>query len=188
VDRLGRVGIVARWKPVHRGHAAVLRGLCDCADAAIVGIGSSNRYDARNPFTVDETAEMIRRVLAARTNYQIVTVADLNDGPRWRAQIVALFGPLEAFVSDNDYVARLLAPEYPIRRPIAFVAEGERVPIDGTMVRRALARGEGWRELVPPEVAAYIDARGLDRRFRAEFGLATLAQELDSEGEHVLVG
>ena len=46
------------------------------------------------------------------------------------------------------------------------------------MVRRRLARGEGWQELVPPEVAGYIEAEGLDVRFRQEFGLATLALEV----------
>jgi nicotinamide mononucleotide adenylyltransferase len=51
----------------------------------------------------------------------------------------------------------------------------ERVPIDGTGVRREMARGEGWRALVPDAVAAYIEERRLDRRFRTEFGLETLA-------------
>jgi nicotinamide-nucleotide adenylyltransferase len=43
--------MVARWKPVHRGHAVVLRALSDRAEQALIGIGSSNRYDSRNPFT-----------------------------------------------------------------------------------------------------------------------------------------
>jgi nicotinic acid mononucleotide adenylyltransferase len=49
------------------------------------------------------------------------------------------------------------------------------VAVDGTTVRRAMARGEAWRELVPPAVAELIERRGLDDRFRREFGLATLA-------------
>ena len=38
-----------------------------------------------------------------------------------------------------------------------------------------MARGEAWQELVPPEVAAFIENNGLDERFRREFGLETLA-------------
>ena len=43
-----RIGMVARWRPVHLGHVPVLRGLCREADLALIGIGSANRYNARN--------------------------------------------------------------------------------------------------------------------------------------------
>jgi nicotinamide-nucleotide adenylyltransferase len=45
------------------------------------------------------------------------------------------------------------------------------------MVRRAMARGEDWRTLVPTAVARWLDERRLVERFRREFGLATLALE-----------
>jgi hypothetical protein len=45
------------------------------------------------------------------------------------------------------------------------------------MVRRAIAQGGGWRELVPGEVAEYIIAKQLDERFRREFGLQALAMD-----------
>ena len=80
-----------------------------------------------------------------------------------------------SFVTANPYVAGLLANDYPIVRPVDLVPLGERVPIDGTMVRRKMARGDGWRALVPEDVALYIEERGLDRRFRKKFGLETLA-------------
>jgi nicotinamide mononucleotide adenylyltransferase len=35
--------MVARWKPGHLGHAAVLQGLARIADHALIGIGSSIR-------------------------------------------------------------------------------------------------------------------------------------------------
>ena len=34
-------------------------------------------------------------------------------------------------------------------RPVELVPEEERIAIDGTMVRREMARGDGWRDLVP---------------------------------------
>ena len=169
--------MVARWKPVHLGHAAVLRDLCERAERALIGIGSANRYDARNPFTVDETADMIRLVLDGRENYQLVPVDDLGDGPRWRLQVLELFGVLDLFVTANPYVASLLGADYRVVRPLTLVAESDRVPVDGAMVRRELARGGDWRSLVPPEVARYLANRALDDRFRREFGLQTLALE-----------
>ncbi len=167
--------MIARWRPVHLGHAAVLRALVARADELLVGIGSSNRLNARNPFSAGETREMLERVLPERPDARILEVPDLDDGPRWRAMVVELFGPLDAFATANPYVARLLGDDYRILRPVDLVPADERVPIDGTGVRREMARGEGWRDLVPGEVAAYISQRGLDRRFREEYGLETLA-------------
>ena len=172
-----RIGMVARWQPVHRGHAVVLQALCNRAGQALIGIGSSNRHDARTPFSLEETAAMIQLVLAGRENYTLIPVPDLDDGPRWREMVVDLFGPLDLFITDNPYVTSLLAADYPIARPITLIAEDERIAVDGTMVRRAMARGDGWQALVPPEVAEYITTGGLDERFRREFGLLTLAME-----------
>lgn len=176
-DSLTRLGMVARWRPVHLGHAPILRALCRRAETALLGIGSANRYNVRNPFTLAETLDMLRLVLADQANYTLIPVPDLDDGPRWRAMMLDLFGPLEGFVTDNPYVAGLLKDDYRLVRPVELVSPAERVPIDGTLVRRQMACGDGWRELVPPEIAAYIMENRLDERFRREFGLQTLALE-----------
>ncbi|MDW8326651.1 MAG: hypothetical protein RMK99_08805 [Anaerolineales bacterium] len=176
--RFSRLGMIARWRPVHRGHVPVLRALCDRSAEALIGIGSANRYNLRNPFTLEETTDMLRRVLAGCENYRLLPVPDLDDGPRWRLMVLEMFGPLDAFVTDNPYVASLLREDYRLLKPVELIAEADRVAIDGTMVRRAMARGEDWQRLVPPEVAEYIASRGLDVRFRREFGLQTLAQEI----------
>jgi len=173
--------MVARWRPVHRGHALVLRALCDRAAQALIGIGSSNRYNLRNPFTLEETSDMIRLALGGRENYTLIPVPDLDDGPRWRLMILDLFGPLDLFVTANPYVASLLAGDYQVVRPVELIPEDEQIAIDGTTVRREMARGDGWRDLVPKNIADYIAARKLDERFRREFGLETLALDATEE-------
>lgn len=174
-EPVDRIAMIARWKPVHLGHAPVLRALCGYARHAMIGVGSANRYDVRNPFTVSETEQMIRLVLAGCDSFEVLEVPDLDDGPRWRAMVVGMLGRLDVFFTDNPYVASLLAKDYEVVRPLHLVADEDRVPVDGTMVRRKMAQGDGWQELVPPEVAAYIIENGLDRRFRRDFGLETLA-------------
>lgn len=173
--RFARIGMVARWRPVHNGQAAVLRALCANAREVLIGIGSSNRYNARNPFTLSETEDMLHLVLDGRDNVRVIPVPDLDDGPRWRLMLLDLFGPLDLFVTDNPYVANLLGDDYPLRRPVELVPLNERVRVDGSMVRAAMARGERWQAWVPEKVAEYIQSNGLDVRFRKEFGLETLA-------------
>jgi nicotinamide-nucleotide adenylyltransferase len=170
-----RIGMIARWRPVHLGHEAILRALCRSGEQVLIGIGSSNRYNVRNPFTLEETKRMLDLVLAEFKNYEIIPVPDLDDGPRWRVMIKEMFGKLDLFVTENPYVASLLKDDYRIQRPVKLILPEEQVPIDGSSVRRAMARGEAWEQLVPSVVAEYIKSNHLNVRFREEFGLQTLA-------------
>jgi len=185
-ERVQRIAMIARWKPVHLGHAAVLEALADRADRAIVGIGSSNRYDASNPFTPDETRDMIHLVLGERTNVEILTVPDLGHGPRWRGMIVGMFGRVDLFATANAYVRSLLEHDYRVIHPAWLVPESRRIAVDGTMVRRRMARDDAWTCLVPPAIASYLIDRGLVDRFRAEFGAETRALEAaEKKSEHL---
>lgn len=178
---LNRIAMIARWKPVHLGQAAVLRAMCNRAGQVTIGVGSSNRYNARNPFTYEETEAMLRLALGGEAqesaSYAIIPVPDLDDGPRWRAMVKEMFGGLDAFVTDNPYVANLMKDDYRLMRPVEFLSPSERVRIDGSTVRVLMAKGEDWQEWVPEAVAKYIEENKLDERFRREFGLETLAMQ-----------
>lgn len=174
--RLGRVAMIARWKPLHLGQLAVLDALVERADALTIGIGSSNKLDLRNPFTAAETAQMLRLHLPPTVT--LVEVPDLGNGPRWTAMVRELLGELDLFVTANPYVWSLLRDTWPLCHPVHLVPPDRRVPIDGTMVRVELARGPAWRELVSPQVAAWLDEPGRIERFRRDFGAATLAAAL----------
>ena len=171
------MGIVARWQPVHIGHLAVLHALCEHTNHALIGIGSSNTYDYRSPFTLEETKDMLKLALGNRQNYTLIPIPDLHDGPKWHKMVLGLFGKLDLFLTDNPYVAALMRPVYPVERPVVLVPEEERVAVSGTMVRQEIARGGDWQTLVPEEIAAYIQKNKLDQRFKQEFGLQTLALE-----------
>ncbi len=178
-----RVGLVCRWKPVHRGHAALLETLCEEAGHVVIGLGSPNKRDQRNPFSAEESARMIELVLRPRfENFELVLVPDLGDGPRWARMTRGLLGELDLFVTANDWVRELMTGFYPVMHPRDLVPKERHVPVDGTMVRDAMARGGDWRALVPPEVAAHMDREGLVLRFRREFGLACLAGPLEPRG------
>jgi nicotinamide-nucleotide adenylyltransferase len=171
---LGKAGAIGRFKPLHLGGAVLLETMCEKADHMIIGIGSSNQYNARNPFTAEETKDMIGLVLPGFDNYGIIEVPDLFNEPKWIAQILALYGDLDAFVSGNEYVADLLKDHYRIVHPVEIVAPEKQTKIKATEVRYEMARGTDWERLVPEPVAEYIKQNGLDERFRREFGFETL--------------
>jgi len=164
----------------------MLEEICRSADEVVIGIGSPNKYNQRNPFTYDETREMIDNHLKREfDNYTIVPVEDFahlpeyRDGKRWAENVKDRFGDLDAFVTGNPYTAQLLSQYYPIIRSFDLVPEDRWIKVSGTMVRVSMASNNGWRELVPEDVARYITEKKLDERFREEFGLATLANLAD---------
>ena len=176
--RLGRVALCCRFKPVHLGQVVMLESILERADHLIIGIGSTNKYDVRNPFTVEETRAMLGLALGGVPgSHEFLDVPDLDDGPRWRLMMLDLLGDdLDLFVTANDYVRSLLEGDYPIRHPAGIVPRERWVRVNGTIVRTAMARGEPWRHMVPDAVADYLEREGLVDRFRSEFGLETIAQ------------
>jgi nicotinamide mononucleotide adenylyltransferase len=184
-----KTAVIARWKPPTWSHAALLDALVagpdtTLEDEVLIGIGSSNRRDPRNPFSAAETAGMLEAYVRPRAvaRWRVFAIEDLGDGPRWADLVHGRLGPLDRFVTGNAWVARLLRERYTIVDPRQLIPPDRRVPFGGSEARLALARGgEAWRAFVPPEVAAVLCDRGLVERFRREFGLATLARMATEE-------
>ncbi|MEN8241672.1 MAG: adenylyltransferase/cytidyltransferase family protein [Chloroflexota bacterium] len=182
-NRNTHVGIIGRWRPVHLGHQAALHALCEQFEHVSVGIGSANIYDYRNPFTLDEVQEMVELALNGYKNYSLAPIPDTPDEDQWRSLAQDALGDPDLLVTANPYVAAMLDGIWPLAHPVEFIPEERKVPVSGSMLRRRLADGGEWQELVPPEIARYMIDHQLDQRFRAEFGLHTLALDAIIIGE-----
>lgn len=188
---LGIVGLVARFKPVHKGHVAMLEAVCSRAKHVYIGLGSTNKYNLKNPFTANESREMVELALKQKyANYSFVEVPDLDNGPKWREMILGIYCKLDHFVTANDYVESLLKNDYKIIYPLDIIPEEKRVWGNATIVRVAMAKGEKWEELVPDDVVDYIKQNKLDERFCKEFGLATIVDDASQimAGSQIVVG
>jgi nicotinamide-nucleotide adenylyltransferase len=175
MKKVGSIGCIGRWKPPHFGSKVLLESICKSSYKAMIGIGSSNKYNARNPFTAEESKEMIERMLSpASHNYELILVPDFapqyTDGQRWVDYVAVHFGKVDMFVTGNPYVASLLKRTYNIVNPFEILPAEEIVHVKATMIRLAMAKGERWEEWVPASVCQYIKERELDERLRAEFG------------------
>jgi len=182
MTKLGKAGLIARFKPLHNGAALMLEQVCMQADHVIIGIGSCNKYNARNPFTADESRAMVDLYLRQRfSNYEFINVPDYGqiqaykNGRRWRAEVILAFGGLDSFVTANPYVAQLLSDHYRIVHPSELIPHDKWIPIRASMVRYAMATGQDYRRLVPDVVSAYLEKNKMVERFRREFGLETIA-------------
>ncbi len=186
--KYGITGVCGRFKPIHKGGQAMLESICEQSEHLVIGLGSCNKYNLRNPFTCDESKEMIDLTLKDNfDNYSFIQIPDFahipeySDGQMWRTYVKEHFGELDIFFSGNDYVMGLLGDDYEIIEPYTIIPEERRVPIRGTMVRVEMAKGSGlWKLMVPDPAAEYLESEGLLARFRKEFGLQTLASVLNT--------
>lgn len=164
--KYGRAGIIGRFKPFHNGHFELLKNVCESSETVLIGIGSSNCYNASNPFTPAETKDMIMRALPY-DNFVFLDVPDFNDGEKWVDYVLGVFGNLDVFVTGNEYVGHLLSGKYKLVHACELTRQ---CPISATQIRVAIARNEPWSHLVPKKVADYLVKKGLDERLRKEFG------------------
>ena len=188
MKKFQKLGVIGRFKPLHNGGALLLETVCEQAEQVIIGVGSPNKYNMRNPFTAEETKKMLEAYLSPRfKNYEIVFVKDYahipkySDGKKWKEEAVKTFGSLDAFVTGNDWTAELLKQDYKIIHPAELIPEEKWIMLRATMVRVEMAKGGNWQELVPEAVARYIKENKLDERFRKEFGLQTIAKLADCD-------
>ncbi len=203
MKKMGIIGLVGRFRPLHKGGALLLEYACKNAKEVVIGIGSANKYDARNPFTPEETRGMIDSFLARRfNNYRTVFIPDYghldskDGGKLWRDHVIREFGRLDAFLTGNAYVRELLENDYRILDPSKVIPKEKYKEIRATMVRVAMARKEPWIHLVPMKVANYLKKNSLAERFRKEFGKQTLKENngkgisiresLEAERSHTL--
>ncbi|MFH1400814.1 MAG: hypothetical protein ABIH41_04805 [Nanoarchaeota archaeon] len=183
MSTLGRVGVIGRFKPLHNGQADLLERICSEATCVVIGIGSSNRYDARNPFTANETQEMLEATLSSQTNYIIIHIPDFaaspkhQDGQEWRMYVKDHMGTLDHMITGNKYVASLLGNDYHIIDPHEVLG-ADHDEVRATEVRLLMAKGGDWRSQVPTALADYILRNGLDARLRAEFSQDIIAYAL----------
>ena len=160
--------IVGRFQPFHRGHLETVTVLRRAHPEAslLVAIGSAQEsFTAENPFTAGERVEMIQRALSeARLDGCLpVPVADIHQHAQWVAYLRGLL-PTFDVVYTNNPLTRLLFERERIRVESPPLIDRDK--FQGAVVRQRIVQGEGWKELLPPAVARYLQEIGAPERLR----------------------
>ena len=178
-----QVGVIhGRFQPVHLGHMEYLLAGKNKCDLLIVGIANpdpvltkenaadpSRSLATSNPFTYYERMLMIRDSLlesgVPRREFEIVPFPINNP------EIICQYVPMRArfFVTVYDEWGR---SKVATLRALGVDVEimWERDKLDrittGDEIRKLIACGGRWQQLVPREVASLVEANSWDLRFR----------------------
>lgn len=162
--------IHGRFQPFHNGHLEYLRAALERCQTLIIGITnpdpsqiapeaeSEHRHlPEANPFTFFQRLLMIREVIRDEgipPERVILIPFPVNYPDRWRYYLppgvvhyLRVFSPWE-----RQKVERLRNYGYRVE----VLQEGVAKEVEASEVRRRMASGEDWTELVPPAVARVI--------------------------------
>jgi nicotinamide-nucleotide adenylyltransferase len=158
---------VGRFQPFHKGHLATVKFALKSVDTLVIVVGSAQKsHEMRNPFTAGERIAMIKSALDADKDVDacrvlIIPVPDVDVHALWTRQVDMLV-PRYDVVFANDPFTLLLFKERGVKTVEAPLFERSRMM--ATEVRRRMAEGGDWQELVPAPVAKAIKAiNGVER-------------------------
>jgi nicotinamide-nucleotide adenylyltransferase len=149
---------IGRFQPFHKGHLATVKHALKKVDMLVIVIGSAQKsHEPRNPFTAGERISMVRAALLAEkidmSKILMVPVPDVDVHSLWTRQVDMLV-PKYDVVFANDPFTLLLFRERKIKTEEPPLQQ--RKQLMATEVRRRMAQGGDWEELVPAAVAKAI--------------------------------
>lgn len=156
-----------RFQPLHWGHVSVVKWAIERVDELIIVIGTAQEsHTLANPFTAGERIAMVRYGLGDAgvdlSRVYIVPVPDILMNAVWARYLSLFVPPFRYGIARNPLVVRLFKEAgYEVLIPPAY----NREVYSSTKIRTMMLIGDdGWRELIPPSVARFIDEiRGVER-------------------------
>jgi len=153
---------VGRFQPLHNAHLSDIKLALKECDKVIIAVGSSQESGTKdNPFSYEEREEMITDTLNAHKilDYDIIPVPDVNDDEKWVEHVKKVVPSFDIVYTGNDKTERLFKEKKIDVRKIKLIPH-----INATEIRKRILHENDWKELVPKEVAEYVEKiNGVER-------------------------
>ena len=151
---------VGRFQPFHLGHLKAIKEILGENERIVIAIGSSQASGTgENPFSFEERERMIREALESEgiRNFGIIGVPDFNDDRKWALEIQKRCR-FDRVYSRNPWTIRCFRG---LGIPVKSHGIYEREKYSATEIRKRMAEGSEWENLVAEKVVACIKKRGL---------------------------
>ncbi len=159
-----RALIIGRFQPFHLGHVHLAEHAQEYE--LIFAIGSAYQsLSFENPFTAGERYEMIDRALGELDvkKYFIVPVPDIRRHGVYGKHVADLTPSFDVVISNNAVVKEIFERDgYEVKGAPLF----HREKYQGKVIRKRMAEGKEWENLVPESVASFIRDIGGEIRVR----------------------
>lgn len=156
LNNSSKIGLfIGRFQPFHKAHLLDIKLALKECNKIIIAIGSSQESATKdNPFSYEERKDMIEAALKAHKilNYDIIPVPDINNDREWVDHVKKLIPEFDIVYTGNDFTEELFKEKNIKLKKIKLIPD-----ISATEIRKRILKGNDWKELVPKEVADYIE-------------------------------
>ncbi len=157
-----------RFQPFHLGHLYAINSILEMEGELIIIVENAREsFTFNNPFTAGERMEMILGTLGKRKNVIVVPIENIKNNAEWVSYLKSMLPSFKRCYSNNILVKLLMENAGVDVIGIDFY---ERDKYSGTEIRKRIALGMEWKDLVPGFVYEYITSRNLDKRVRSLYG------------------
>ena len=165
-----RALFIGRFQPFHNAHLLDIKSITKEVNQIIIAIGSSQEQNTiENPFSCNERKQMIVNVLKKHKikNCKIHPVPDLYDDEKWLRYIKKNLPKSDFLYSGNPWTLKCFK-KYNLNVNKIKLVKG----ISSTIIRERMLKDKNWQDLVPKEVADYINKiKGVERIKRVYFNI-----------------
>lgn len=153
-----RALFVGRFQPFHNGHLHAIKRILEETDELIIVVGSAQMsHEHDNPFTAGERLEMTRYTLDAAgvdtRRYMLIPIPDAPAHRVWVSQVESQTPRFDVVYTNQPLTRRLLIEAgYDVRGIDLYMRDR----YEATEIRQRILECKDWKDLVPPEVYAYV--------------------------------
>lgn len=151
--------VIGRFQPFHLGHRYLIEKALTHCDKIIIGIGSANKDDDKNPWSVSIRRKMLEEfVRQEKIEDRVVSIIDLYDNPDddvWFANLLKKTGPFDVTLGNNEWNNGIIE-----RHGIKAIYTGlyKRDTLEGQQIRTLMKDGHPWEDRVPAYIHSLIKA------------------------------
>lgn len=161
-----KVGLlIGRFQPFHKGHLFLIKKAFEYVEKLIIGIGTANRVDQENPWTIEARRKMLEKVLDSESHFapntrgyvrdktlkervlKIVPIDDyLEDDNLWLKKALERIGKFDVLIGNDEWTDGIFEKAgYTVLR-LGFY---KRYLYEGEKIRKLMMKGGKWQERIP---------------------------------------
>ncbi len=150
--------VIGRFQPFHLGHKYVIEKALKVCEKIYIGIGSSQIFDERNPYSTEKRKEFLNAFIENEGIRDgvigIVTTEDVADDDEWFADLIKKIPGTEVVIGDNEWVNGIFERH---AIPALRIGYYKRNILEGTKIRKSMQEKKPWKKRVPEYLISHIE-------------------------------
>lgn len=164
--------LIGRFQPFHNGHLFLINKALEKVDRLIVGIGSANRINEKNPLSYEQRRKILETVFTKeKIKPRIIAILPIDDylenDSLWLKKALEKIKKVEEFdlvIGNDEWTDGIFEKAgHKVWRTGFY----KRYLYEGEKIRRLMVKGREWKNRVPKYLVRKLSLRGYLLRIEA---------------------